>query len=81
MNKFNLNQSVDQDGLAVENAVRAGQQKEPPAYLVAEGTVLDPATFHTYAQQVPNTLMPFGGTFWLAVARSKLSKAFRRSSR
>ena len=35
----------------------------PPAYLVAEGTVVDRATFNTYAQQIPGTLAPFGGHF------------------
>jgi len=32
-----------------------------PAYLVAQGTVFDPAKFHTYARQIPLTLAPFGG--------------------
>ena len=39
------------------------QSKAPPAYLVAGGTILDPATFNTYAQQIPRTLAPFGGRF------------------
>ena len=30
---------------------------------LAEGTVLFPDTFKTYAQQVPRTLAPFGGRF------------------
>jgi uncharacterized protein (DUF1330 family) len=39
------------------------QSKALPAYLVAEGTIFDPATFNTYARQVPGTLAPFGGHF------------------
>jgi uncharacterized protein (DUF1330 family) len=44
-------------------AVDAQPSKAPPAYLVAEGAVVDPATFKTYAQQVPRTLAAFGGRF------------------
>jgi uncharacterized protein (DUF1330 family) len=66
MNTVKLNEPVEQDGLATGNAVRAEQRKGPPAYLVAEGTVFDPATFHTYAQQVPKTLTPFGGHILVA---------------
>jgi len=47
----------------VKAAVHPQQSKAPPAYLVAQGTLLDPATFSTYAQQVPHTLAPFGGHF------------------
>ena len=39
----------------------------PKAYVVNEITVTDPATFQTYAEQVPATLVPFGGRY---VARS-----------
>ena len=63
MNKVNLNEIVDRDGLAAGNAVHAEQKTGSPTYLVAVGTVSDPATFDTYAQQVPRTLMPFGGHF------------------
>jgi uncharacterized protein (DUF1330 family) len=44
-------------------AVRAQQSKTPAAYLVAGGTILDRATFETYARQIPQTLAPFGGHF------------------
>jgi len=63
-----------------ENSISA-ISKAPPAYLVAQGTLLDPATFNTYAQQVPKTLAPFGGNFLVTGARRKLSKVIRRSSR
>jgi len=33
------------------------------AYIVVDVTVTDPATFETYRQQVPETLVPFGGRF------------------
>jgi uncharacterized protein (DUF1330 family) len=39
------------------------QGEASPAYLVAGGTVFDPATFDEYAQQIPRTLVPFGGRF------------------
>src|SRR5271156_2905220 len=49
--------------IAKDTAVQEQPSKAPLAYLVAQGTLLDPATFHTYAQQVPRTLTPFGGHF------------------
>jgi uncharacterized protein (DUF1330 family) len=49
--------------IAKDIVVQERPSKAPPAYLVAQGTLLDPATFHTYAQQVPQTLTQFGGHF------------------
>jgi uncharacterized protein (DUF1330 family) len=49
--------------IAKATDVHEQQSKAPPAYLVAQGTLFDPTTFHTYAQQVPHTLAPFGGHF------------------
>jgi uncharacterized protein (DUF1330 family) len=62
MNNINMNGVADQSSLTGENGAHL-KQIEPPAYLVAAGTVFDPATFNTYAQQIPRTLAPFGGHF------------------
>jgi uncharacterized protein (DUF1330 family) len=50
-------------GLAAGTAIHAQQTQAPPAYVVAEPVVSDPATFQKYGQQVPGTLEPFGGHF------------------
>jgi uncharacterized protein (DUF1330 family) len=50
-------------GLAASTAIRAQQTKVPDAYLIAETTVTDAATFKNYAKQAPATLAPFGGKF------------------
>jgi len=58
-------------GLAAGTAIHAQQTKAPPAYVVAELQITDPAKFQTYAQQVPGTLAPFGGHF--LVRRGKIA--------
>ena len=46
-------------GLAASRTIRAQQPKIPPAYVVAEVEVTDPATMQKYGAQVPATLEPF----------------------
>jgi uncharacterized protein (DUF1330 family) len=50
-------------GVAGGRAIHAEQRKTPPAYVVAEVDVTDPATFQKYADQVPGTLAPFSGRY------------------
>jgi uncharacterized protein (DUF1330 family) len=50
-------------GLATGTVIYAEQTKAPPAFVVAEPFISDPATFQKYAQQVPATLVPFGGHY------------------
>jgi hypothetical protein len=44
-------------------AIRAQQVRTPPAYVVAELDVTDPATYQKYSAKVPETLAPFNGHF------------------
>ena len=46
--------------LAVVPSVRAG---EPKVFVVNEISVTDSGKYKTYADQVPATLVPFGGSF------------------
>jgi len=46
-------------GLATSHAIHAQQPKTPPAYVVAEVEVTDPAGIQKYGAQVPATLAPF----------------------
>jgi len=46
-------------GLAPARTIHAEQPKTPPAYVVAEVEVTDPATMQKYGAQVPATLAPF----------------------
>lgn len=48
-------------GVAGAMAIHAQQVKTPPAYVVAEVEVTDPATMQKYAEKVPETLAPFNG--------------------
>jgi len=50
-------------GMAGAAAIRAQQVKVPPAYVIAEVDVTDPATFQKYAEQVPGTVAPFNGQY------------------
>lgn len=50
-------------GAAGAGAIYAQQAKMAPGYVIAEVEVTDPATFQKYAEQVPGTLVPFGGHF------------------
>jgi uncharacterized protein (DUF1330 family) len=42
-------------------AIHAQQVRTPPAYVVAELDVADPATYQKYSARVPETLAPFNG--------------------
>ena len=44
-------------------AIHAQQVMTPPAYVVAELDVMDPATYQKYSAKVPETLAPFNGHF------------------
>jgi uncharacterized protein (DUF1330 family) len=46
-------------GLAIAHTIHAQQPKTPPAYVVAEVEVSDPAGMQKYGAQVPATLAPF----------------------
>ena len=50
-------------GMAGAAAIHAQQVKAPPAYVIAEVDVTDPATFQKYAEQVPGTVAPFNGQY------------------
>lgn len=46
-------------GVFGEVIVHAQQERVPPAYVVAEVEVTDPATMQKYGEKVPATLAPF----------------------
>jgi uncharacterized protein (DUF1330 family) len=46
-------------GAAGARTIHAQQVKAPPAYIVAEVDVTDPATMQKYGEKVPETLAPF----------------------
>jgi len=46
-------------GAAGAHAIHAQQAKVPPAYVVAEVEVTDPANMQKYGEKVPETLAPF----------------------
>ncbi len=48
-------------GVTGAMAIHAQQIKTPPAYVVAELEVTDPATYQKYSAKVPETLAPFQG--------------------
>ena len=50
-------------GVAGAEAIHAQQVKTPPAYLIADVEVTDPATFQKYADKVPETLAPFNAQY------------------
>ncbi len=50
-------------GVAGAAAIHAQQVKAPPAYVIAEVDVTDPATFQKYAEQVPATVAAFDGHY------------------
>jgi uncharacterized protein (DUF1330 family) len=50
-------------GFAGAEAIHAQQVKTPPAYIIAEVDVTDPAAFQKYADKVPETLAPFNGQY------------------
>ena len=50
-------------GVAGAKAIHAQQVKTPPAYVIAEVDVTDPATFQKYREKIPETLAPFNGHY------------------
>ena len=51
-------------GLVSARAITQAQPAHvPPAYVIAEVDIKDPAAFKTYSAQVPGTLKPYGGEF------------------
>ena len=46
-------------GVAGARTIHAQQGKTPPAYVIAEVDVTDPATMQKYGEKVPETLAPF----------------------
>ena len=50
-------------GVAGAEAIHAQQVKTPPAYIIADVEVTDPATFQKYADKVPETLAPFNAQY------------------
>jgi uncharacterized protein (DUF1330 family) len=50
-------------GVAGAKAIHAQQAKAPPAYLIAEVDVMDPAAFQKYREKIPGTLAPFDGHY------------------
>jgi uncharacterized protein (DUF1330 family) len=50
-------------GVAGANAIHAQQAKAPPAYVISEVDVTDPATFQKYAEKVPETVAAFNGHY------------------
>ena len=46
-------------GVAGAEAIHAQQVKTPPAYVIGEVEVTDPAAMQKYAEKVPETLAPF----------------------
>jgi uncharacterized protein (DUF1330 family) len=50
-------------GLGIGSAIHAQQAKVAPGCVIAEVNVTDPDVFKTYAEQIPGTLAPFGGTY------------------
>jgi len=57
-------------GVAGTTAMHASQQKTAPGYIISEVDVADPAAYQTYAKQVPETLVPFGGHFLVRGGRA-----------
>jgi uncharacterized protein (DUF1330 family) len=58
-------------GVAAATAIHAQQAKVPPAYLIAEVDVQDPATFQKYREKVPETLAPFNGHYIIRGGRTQ----------
>lgn len=50
-------------GFASARVIRAQQVKAPPAYVIAEVDVTDPAAFQKYSEKVPPTVTPFNGHY------------------
>jgi uncharacterized protein (DUF1330 family) len=50
-------------GVGGAEIVRAQQAKTPPAYVIAEVEVTDPAGMQKYGEKVPETLAPFNNHY------------------
>jgi uncharacterized protein (DUF1330 family) len=50
-------------GVAGAHAIHAQQVKAPPAYVISEVDVTDPATFQKYAEKAPETVAAFNGHY------------------
>jgi uncharacterized protein (DUF1330 family) len=50
-------------GVGGARAIHGQQAKAPPAYVIAEVEVTDPATFQKYAEKAPETVVPFNGRY------------------
>jgi len=50
-------------GVVCTTAIHAQQVKAPPAYVIGEVEVTDPATMQQYGAKVPETLAPFNHHF------------------
>ena len=50
-------------GVAGAHAIHAQQVKAPPAYVISEVDVTDPATYQKYAEKVPDTVASFNGHY------------------
>jgi uncharacterized protein (DUF1330 family) len=58
-------------GVAGATAIHARQVKAPPAYIVAEVDVQDPATFQKYAEKAPGTIALFNGHYIIRGGKTK----------
>ena len=50
-------------GVVFAKAIHSEQEKAPPAYVIAEVEVTDPANLQRYGDKVPETLAPFNHQF------------------
>lgn len=50
-------------GFGGAKAIHAQQAKTPPAYVIAEIEVTNPAGLQEYGAKAPGTLVPFGGRY------------------
>lgn len=58
--------------LASTLAPKRAAAADTKAYVINEIHVTDPVTFKTYADQVPDTLKPFGGVFFVRGGNAEL---------
>jgi uncharacterized protein (DUF1330 family) len=59
-------------GLAGSTVIRAQQVKAPPAYIIVELEVTDPATFQKYAQGINATLESFNGRYVVRAGKTQV---------
>jgi uncharacterized protein (DUF1330 family) len=58
-------------GAAGARGIHAQQVKAPPAYVIAEVEVTDPATLQRYGEKAPGTLAPFNGQYLVAGGKTQ----------